>query len=477
MAENPKEQPSKGEGKSKRGRKKRGWCLADRPVLEANAAGIDLGARELYVAVPPDRDAEPVRRFGTFTEDLHRMAEWLRGCGITTVAMESTGVYWIPPFEILEQYQLRPCLVSARHMKNVPGKRTDWQECQWIQYLHSVGLLRSAFRPAAEICAVRALMRHWGDLVALSSQHVQHMHKALTQMNLQIQHVISDLSGLTGMAIVDAILGGERNPDELVKLRDPRIRAEVSVVRKSLVGHWRAEHLFTLQQSRDLYRTYQQRIVECDQELERYLKNLTPRVDPEQKPLPPDGKKHRRARRTKKMGDWQAARDLRTETYRVFGVDVMQIPGLEKGALLLFSEVGRDLSPWPSAHHFASWCGLCPDNDRSGGQVLWTGVRRIKSRVGQLFRLAAHSLHHSLTPRGHYLRRLRARLGPRAAITATAHKIAIIFYTLVRQQVEYDESIWARRDAERQRRHEANLRRQAKQLGYQLVPLPETPAA
>jgi transposase len=337
-------------------------------------------------------------------------------------------------------------------MKNLPGKRTDWQECQWIQYLHWVGLLHAALRPAAEICAVRALMRHRGELVTFSSQHVQHMQKALTQMNVPIQHVISDLTGLTGMAIVDAILGGERNPDELVKLRDPRIQAEASVVRKSLLGNWRAEHLFTLRQSRDLYRTYQQHMVECDQELERYLKNLTPGVDPEQKPLPPDGKKHRRARRTKKMGDWQATSDLRTEAYRLFGVDVMQIPGLENSALRLFSEVGRDLSAWPTAHHFASWCGLCPDNDRSGGKVLWTGVRKIKSRVGQMFRLAAHSLHPSLTPMGNYLRRLRGRLGARAAITATAHKIAIIFYTLVNKQVEYDESIWALRDAPRQRR-------------------------
>ncbi len=477
MVEPEKKQWSKGTRKSRRERNKRGMCLEDRPVLEANAAGIDIGARELFVAVPPDRDAEPVRIFGTFTEDMERMAKWLRGCGITTVAMESTGVYWIPVFDILEQHELRPCLVSARHMKNVPGKRTDWQECQWIQYLHSVGLLQGAFRPEAEVCAVRALLRHRSELVAMSSQHVQHMHKALTQMNVQLQHVISDITGLTGMAIVDAIVGGQHDPDELVKLRDPRIRADAVTVRKSLVGNWRPEHLFTLRQSRELYRTYQQRIVECDQELERRLQDFAPRVDPEEKPLPPDGKPHRRRRKTKKMGDWHGAVDLRGETYKLFGVDVMQIPGLETSALRLFSEVGRDMSKWKTAHHFASWSGLCPDNDRSGGKVLWRGVRKIKNRAGQLFRLAAHSLHHSLTPLGHYLRRMRARLGPQAAITATAHKIAVIFYTLVKKQVEYDESIWAARDAESQKRHEANLRRQAKRIGYQLVPIPQLPAA
>ena len=229
-------------------------CLQDRPILEPRAAGIDIGAREIWVAVPPELCPDPVRTFPTFTEDLERLAEWLLSLGITTVAMESTGVYWIPLYEILERRGIRPCLVNARHMKNVPGRRTDWHDCQWLQYLHSVGLLRAAFRPEDQICAVRAVMRHRGELVEMAAQHVLHMQKALTQMNVQLHHVISDLTGLTGMAIVDAILGGEREPEQLVKLRHYRIQADEATIRKSLVGNWRREHLFALQQSRDLYR-------------------------------------------------------------------------------------------------------------------------------------------------------------------------------------------------------------------------------
>jgi transposase len=453
-------------------------CQEDRPILENNAAGIDVGAREMFVAVPPDRDAHPVRVFDAFTEDLQQLADWLVACGITTVAMESTGVYWIPLYDILEQRGLKPCLVNARHMRNVPGRRTDWHECQWLQYLHSVGLLRSAFRPEADVCAVRVLIRHRDELVQLASQHVQHMHKALTQMNLQIHHVISDITGLTGLAIVDAILGGQRDAAELAGLRDARIKATAETIRKSLVGNWRPEHLFTLKQSRELYRSCKQHLVECDKEIEKLLGEFAPRVDPVEKPLPPDRKRNRSGpKRRKKNGNPQSGFDLRSEAYKLFGVDVSQIPGVETIALPLFSEVGRDLSKWPTSAHFASWLALCPDNDISGGRVLWKGVRKVKNRGGQLFRLAAHSLHRSLTPMGNYLRRLKAKLGPAAATTATAHKIAIIFYSMVKNQVEYDETIWATRDAQRQKRLEFHLKRQAERLGYKLIPVEENPAA
>jgi transposase len=352
-----------------RKRKRKGMCLEDRPVLVPNAGGIDIGAREIYVAVPPDRDQDPVRVFETFTEDLERMADWLLRCGVTTVAMESTGVYWIPLYEVLEAKGVTPCLVDASHMKNVPGRRTDWHECQWLQYLHSVGLLRAAFRPDEKVCAVRALVRHRGELVAMASQHVQHMQKALTQMNFQIQHVISDITGVTGMAILDAILTGQRDPVELAKLRDSRIKASEEVVRKSLVGSYRAEYLFTLRQSRDLYRTYQHQILDCDQELEKLLSSFEARVDPTEKPLPPDRKRFRKKNRKKTAHHCGAGFDLRTEAYKLYGVDVTQIPGLETAALSLFSEVGRDFSKWPTSAHFASWLSLCPDNDISGGRV------------------------------------------------------------------------------------------------------------
>jgi transposase len=444
------------------------------PVFEPNAAGIDIGAREIFVAVPGDRDASPVRRFGTFTEDLRRMAEWLVRCGITTVAMESTGVYWIPVYDMVEQHGIRPCLTNPRNMKNVPGKRTDFHECQWIQYLHSMGLLRSAFRPESDVCAVRSLMRHRGDLVEMASQHVQHMQKALTQMNVQIHHAISDLTGLTGLAILDAIVAGERNPTALAKLRDPRIKASEETIRKSLEGNWRPEHVLVLKQRLLLYRQHLEQISECDREIERLVTALDPRVDPDDRPLPAD-RKQRRRRRKNKSGNPDF--NLRTEAYKLFGVDLTQIPGLMMLAMTLFSEVGRDMSRWPTAAHFVSWLGLCPDNDISGGKVLWRGVRRTKNRAGTLFRLAAHSLHHDQTPLGDYLRRMKAKLGPAAATTATAHKIAIIFYTMVKNQVEYDASLWAERDTLRQRRIEISLHKQAAKHGYKLVPLEEKTAA
>jgi len=274
--------PRKSQRRSGRKRQK-GMCLADRPVLEANAAGIDIGAREIFVAVPAGRDAQPVRACATFTEDLQQLADWLVTCGITTVAMESTGVYWIPLYDTLESRGIKVCLVNARHMKNVPGRRTDWHECQWLQYLHSVGLLRGGFRPEVDVTGVRTVMRHRHELVQMSSQHVLHIHKALTQMNLQIHHVIDDITGLTGLAIVDAILAGQRDPVELAKLRNWRIKADEETIRKSLVGNWREEHLFTLRQSRELYRTYQQQIVKCDQEIERLIGGFEPRVDPRRK--------------------------------------------------------------------------------------------------------------------------------------------------------------------------------------------------
>src|SRR5450432_3976670 len=464
--------------KSKRRRRNRGMCLEDRPVLEPNAAGIDVGAREMFVAVPPGRDEKPVRVFATFTEDLERLTDWLEQCGVTTAVMESTGVYWIPLFEILEQHGIKACLVNARHMKNVPGRRTDWHECQWFQFLHSVGLLRSAFRPEVEVCAVRTLIRHRSELVQAASQHIQHMHKALTQMNLQIHHVISDLTGVTGLAILDAILAGERDPVTLAQFRDPRIKATEETIRKSLVGNWRREHLFTLKQSRELYQIYQQQIVACDQEIESLLNQFTPRVDPTEKPLPPDRKRNRAARKRRmKTGNPDTTFDLRTEAYKLFGVDVTQVPGVETITLPLFSEVGRDLSKWPTGRHFASWLALCPDNDISGGRVLWRGMRKVNNQAGRLFRLAAYSLHHSLTPMGNYLRRMKRKIGPAAATTATAHKIAIVFYTMVKNQIEYDETIWATRDIKRQKHFEAKLKRQAKQLGYELVPIGEKPAA
>lgn len=328
-------------------------------VVEPNAAGIDIGATEIFVAVPADRDGQPVRCFATFTGELEQIATWLKACGIESVVMESTGVYWIPLYDILEERGLKPCLVNARHMKNVPGRRTDWHECQWIQYLHSVGLLRAAFRPEANVCAVRVLMRHRDELVQIASQHVQHIHKALTQMNLQVHHVLSDITGLTGLAIVDAILEGERDPANLAKLRDARVKADEETIRKSLVGNWRTEHLFTLRQSRDLYRSYQQQIVACDQEIEKYLGEFEPWADPDQKPLPPDTKRNRSGNKRRKRAD--TGKHVLTSNGGLQSLRCRRNANPRwKRLPYLCSASWGDLSRWPTAAHFAPWLALCP---------------------------------------------------------------------------------------------------------------------
>jgi len=441
---------------------------AARPLVEPHAAGIDVGARQMYVAIPPDHDEEPVRVFATFTQDLEALADWLVERGITTVAMESTGVYWIPLYQILEDHGLRVCLTSARQMRNVPGRRTDWHECQWLQYLHSVGLLRAAFRPQQQVCAVRSLMRHRGRLVESACDQIRLMQKSLTQMNVQLHHVISDLTGVTGMAIVDAILGGEREPARLARLRQPEIRASEETIRKSLEGDWRGEHLFTLKQAREIYRALVAAIEECDREIARMLDEVEPWVQPDEKPRRP-GSKKLKTRRAKRTGDFRF--DAQREAYRLFGVDVTQIPGVGGIALGLYSELGRDMSRWRSADAFSSWLALCTDNDKTGGKVVWRGTRGVKNRAGHLFRMSANALHRSATPLGQFLRRMKAKLGPEAGITATAHKIARIFYTMVKNQMEYDETIWQQQDTQRARRQEDRLKRQARKLGYQLVPI------
>ena len=465
-------------GHGKRGHKTKGMCFEDRPILEPDAAGIDSGAREILAAIPPDRDQTPVRKYTTLTEDIELMAQWMVACGIKSVAIESTGVYWIPIADVLEAYGLKVCVTDARGMKNVPGRRTDWHECQWIQYLHSVGLLRAAFRPEPAVRAVRSLMRHRTEQVLMANQHIQHIHKALTQMNVQLHHQIRDVTGVTGMAIVDAIIAGERDAAVLAKLREPNVKASEETIRKSLEGNWQEEHLFTLKQSRESLTHYQRHIEDCDEEIEKLLLQFEGRVDPEEQPLPPNRKRPQRSRKKQEqMKNPKTGFDMRREAYRLFGVDLTQVPGLMLMVLTLFSEIGRDMTKWPTAAHFVSWLGLCPDNDITGGKVRWRGVRKVKSRAGTLFRLAAHSLHHEESPMGDYLRRMKSKLGPAGATTATAHKIAVIFYTMVKNQVEYDPAIWGQRDTHRAKRLETKLHRQAQQMGYKLVPMEEKPAA
>jgi transposase len=433
------------------------------PVMRPDAAGIDIGATEIFVAVPADRAAENVRSFPTFTQDLYAAAEWLRQCGVKTVAMESTGVYWIPLFQILEERDFEVCLVNARHVKNVPGRRTDVSDCQWLQFLHSVGLLRASYRPEQEICAIRSLLRHRESLVQMAATHVNHMQKALDQMNLQLHHVISDIVGQTGLAIVDAILEGERDPSALAKLRNERIKASEEVIAKSLVGDYRAEHLFTLRQSLAAYRSYRKMIDDCDREIRRYLEEFKP-------PEPPLASEGDNSKPSMKSPSPEAV--LRSELHRVIGIDLTKIPGIRTGiAQTLFGEIGPDFTKFRSASAFASWMGLCPDNDISGGKVLWVGTRKVKCRAALALRMAAQSLHHSKSALGDFYRRMRAKLGAPKAITATAHKLARIIFHLVTTSQEFDDSKFAANQLRYQKRQEAKLRAKAKSMGFELIPL------
>jgi transposase len=445
-------------------RKKRTSSVVSLPVLRANAAGIDIGAREIYVAVPPDRDPHPVRAFPTFTSDLLELADWLKQCGVDTVAMESTGVYWIPLFQILEARGFQVFLVNAHHVKNVPGRKSDVSDCQWLQYLHSVGLLRASFRPPQAVCQLRAILRHRDNLVQMAVTHVQHMQKALDQMNLQLHHVISDLTGTTGLAILDAILKGERDPQVLAQLRDRRIKASAETIAKSLVGDYRPEHLFVLRQSLTSYRAYQELILECDKEIQTVLANFQTQADPAAMPAPT--KKPHKAQRN------QFHFDLHAEHYRILGVDLTQVPGLETLSVhTLLAEVGPDLSAFPNEGEFSSWLGLCPNRRITGGRVLSSRTRKVRQRLARALRMAAESLHHSQSRLGEFYRRMRAQHGAPKAITITAHKLARIIYHLLKTRQRYDESVFAREEELHRHRTRARLQRQAKTLGFQLVPL------
>ena len=429
------------------------------PILHPDAAGIDIGATEISGCVPLDRDPEPIRRFATFTEDLLALAAWLQQCRVTSVAMEATGVYWIPLYQILETRGFEVCLVNARHVKHVPGRKTDVQDCQWLQYLHSVGLLRASFRPPETVCAVRSLWRHRDTLVRLAGSHTQHIQKALNQMNLQLHHVLSDITGVTGLAILDALLAGERDPHVLAQHRDPRLKASRETLAKALVGDYRPEHLFTLRQSLASYRHYQRLIGECDAEVQALLGHFASagEAPPPRRPSPP------------------ALRfDLRAELTRVLGTDLTQVPGLHTATVhTLFAELGADLTPFPSGKHFASWLGLCPDNRISGGKLLSVKTRHVKHRVAHALRLAALSLTRSRSALGAFFRRMRATLGAPKAITATAHKLARILYHLLTTRQPYAETRLAAAEAQHRQRTEARLRAQARALGFQLVPVIE----
>jgi transposase len=433
-------------------------------VVNPNAAGIDVGSEVHYVAVPPDRDPELVRSFKCFTADLNVLADWLDECGIETVAMESTSVYWIPVYQILESRGFEVILVNARHVKNVPGRKTDVLDCQWLQQLHSYGLLRGSFRPEDRICVLRSYIRQRDNLVKSAGAHIQRMQKALEQMNIQLHKVITDIIGVTGIRIIEAILNGERDPTKLAQLRDHRTRSTEETIAKSLEGDWREEHLFSLRQEFELYQIYREKITECDRKIEAYLGTFESKVDPEQKPLP----KFKHGRK-KRQGN-QPELDLRTPLYRMIGVDFTALDGFDVLTVqTIISEIGLDATKWPTEKHFSSWLGLCPNNKVTGGRVKDTRSKKVVNRAACAFRMAAQAAGKSHTALGGYYRRMRNRLGPSKANTATAHKLACIVYRTLKYGKQYVDPGVAYYEQKYRQRVLNNLKRRARLLGYELI--------
>jgi transposase len=431
------------------------------------AAGIDIGSQSHYVSVPAELDSEPVREFPCFTGDLNRMADWLVKVGIKTVAMESTGVYWIPAFEILEERGLEVLLVNARHVKNVPGRKSDVQDCQWLQQLHTYGLLRGAFRPDEEVVALRTYMRQRDMLIHRAADHIRHMQKALRLMNLLLDNVVSDIKGVTGMQIIRAILSGERDPLALAKFRDGRCKKSEKVIASSLVGHYRDEHLFSLKQAVELYDTYQQQIDSCDAAIEAQLERMGSGND--RGDIPPTKKK-----KTKSSPNF----DVRGDIYRMTGVDLTQIDGLNEASVLkIISETGIDVSPWPTVKHFSSWLGLSPGNKITGGKILSSKTKPSANRAAEAFRVAAFGMFNSKSALGAYCRRQRARLGAPKAITATAHKIARTFYSMLKNGSEYVDQGQDYYEQQYRDRITRNLKKRAADMGFDLVPKEETKEA
>ncbi|MBI1959081.1 MAG: IS110 family transposase [Candidatus Rokubacteria bacterium] len=431
--------------------------------MNPNAAGIDCGAAEHYVAVPADRDPTPVRAFPTVTAGLHRLADWLTACGITTVALESTGVYWIPVYEILEARGLDVVLVNAQHVKNVPGRKSDVVDCQWLQELHSVGLLRGSFRPTAEIAVLRAYVRHRETLVQSSATHVQRMQKALLEMNLQLPTVLSDLTGDTGLGIVRDIVTGQTDPQALARHRDPRCHASEADLIAALTGNYRPEHVFVLRQNLELYDAYQRQLATCDAAIEAHLHTLSANAPPPARPLPA-------ARKRKKPRGNEPRFDIRTPLHQLTGVDLTQLDALGPyNALRLLAEIGTDMSRWPTEKHFTSWLTLAPHNKISGGRLLSSKTQPSANRAAGVLRMAAMSLGRTNTALGAFYRRLAYRVGKAKAITATARKLAILVYRTLKDGLVYRDPGAAAYDAQHRDRVVRRLRQQAANLGFTLV--------
>jgi transposase len=437
------------------------------PIVYPNAAGLDIGSREIYACVPPDRAEDNVKVFGTFTADLKALADWLAAHHVSTVAMESTGVYWIPAFELLEARGFKVYLVNARNIKGVPGRKSDVQDCQWIQKLHSVGLLTNSFRPDAEICALRAYLRHRVDLLQHRAAHINHMQKAFQQMNIQLPQVLSDITGETGLAIVRAIVAGERDGVKLAQFRDHRCTSSEETIAKALGnrrlhGTWKEEHLFALKQSLALYDFYTQQVAECDEQIQQRYSAMKPRWEgTDSLPTP---------KRNRKRSKNEPAFDAREYIIRLTGVDITAVDGIgDSLAQTMLSEIGTDMSNWPNEKHFTSWLGVAPRNDVSGGKVLRSRTLPTHNRAGQAFRQAATSVSNSPSAFGAFYRRKRAQGGPLHAQVATANKIARTVYHMLKYHVQYEDMGAEEFERRHRERDLKTLRKKAARLGFTLV--------
>jgi transposase len=430
------------------------------PVLYPDAAGIDIASKEHYVAVNPCSDAHPVRCFGGFTEDLHAIASWLKQCNVSTVAMEATGIYWISLFLILEEHGFDVVLVNAKHVKNVRGKKTDMSDAEWIRQLHSCGLLSSSFQPDSFTRTLRTYMRYRKNLIEMSATHIRMMQKAMEQMNIKLQHVIADITGKTGMKIIQNILEGKRDPEELAQLAEGKVKASKDVIRRSLEGLWKEEHIFELRQSFDLYHFYRAKIKECDQRIEVLLVQKITTLNLSASKQYVKSNKNNLSFNAKPMLEQITGTDL-TE---IFGIN-------DSTAVEILSEIGFDMKKWPTAKHFTAWLNLAPNNKKSGGKLLSSRIPKKKNRAGQVFKMAAYAVQRSKNWLAIFYHRIKSRSGPGKAITATARKIAVIFYTMMKDQVMFkpvDPEAYTQTFKERQL---IKLKRQAKTLGLQLLPI------
>jgi transposase len=431
------------------------------------AAGVDIGADEIVVCVAADETTQLVRGFGNYTVDLHGIADWLAEHKIKTVAMESTGVYWIPLFEVLEQKGFDCLLISSRSLRRVPGRKSDVTDAQWIQTLHNYGLLESSFRPQADLIALRSLLRHRRSLVDHRSPHVLHMQKALLQMNIQLSQAVSDVTGVTGQSILRAIVAGVREPKMLASLREPGCRHSEEEIAKALTGTWREEHLFVLKQALELFDFYSQQILECDQEIERmYAKTRTDLEAEELQPLP------KRKRNSHSKNKFHETEKIRGHLKRISGVDISLVDGMGVSlAQTVILECGTDMTKFPTEKHFCSWLGLAPKHEISGNKVLQNKTLKTKSRAGQAFRMAAQSVKQAECAFGVLYRRLRAKLGPSQATVATAHAIAGVIYRMLKFHIEYDPLSVNEYQKQYEEQQIKYMKKRAAKLGYELLPV------